>query len=119
MKKFWATFLVLIFTSGMAFSGSITNLVLKPNSLYLLLLDSPAQAFRITNPNVVVIQVVDSIENDREQVLLQTQSEGLTQLDIEAASFKYQYKIRVDNSAKNAELPDNVYELESILEGVK
>ena len=112
MKKALILCLIFLLTPAVALaSGAVKNFTLKEDSVFLLLFDSEAKSFKISNPNVVSIQVVNTLENDRHQVILQTISEGFTNLSVETKDATYEYKINVGNKSKIDDC-DDIFEVE-------
>ncbi len=113
MKKFVVfLFLVFCFPFASQAEGAANNISLKEGSTYLVIVDSPAQSFTISNPGILDIQVDTTLENERQQLIIQAKNDGVTLLSIKTEDENYDYKITVGDLS-NLGSNDNFIEIDA------
>lgn len=117
MKKLIISIILLFFTPFFAFAGEIKNLDLKKDSAYLLLIDEEAVDFLISNPKVISFQPVDTLINDKQQIIIQALNLGTTTFEVKTKTLSYKFKFSVLEDANP--LCENFFEIAKPDEGIK
>ena len=112
MKKQFALFMMILFLQGSCSAEAVKTLTLKNNSIYLMLLEGSAKDFKISNPKVINIQVMTTLTNPGEQVVLKTLECGSTDLTIQTLDKSYSYKIQIKGTGVKDMDDDNIIEIE-------
>lgn len=97
IKKILLVFICVI--SGLvSYAEEVKQVTLTVNSSYILLIDESAESFSLTNPNIISIKTMDTFENSRRQIFINTLEEGSTKFGISCGNTSYKYLIKVINS---------------------
>lgn len=117
MKKIMVLFILLFFTPIFAFAAEIVNVDLKKDTCYLLLLNDEAVGFNISNPNIMSFQLINTLIDDKQEVILQTLNLGSTIVEVKTKTSSYKYKFNVLEKANT--FCENLFEIEKPKEGEK
>ncbi len=110
MKKLLVLVIIIFSTINLSFAEELKKISLSKNAIYVLLVDDEVKEFKISNPNVLRFQLVNTLEDDKKQVIVQPLSYGKTDFNVITSSKSYNYDINiVDNSAF---VSDELFEIE-------
>lgn len=106
---------MLFFVSAAVFAADVLNVDLKKDSCYLLLLDDEAVDFSVSNPNIIRFQLVNTLIDDKQELILQTLNPGVTTFDVKTKTSLHKYKFSILDNANP--LCENIFEIEKPKEG--
>lgn len=100
MKKILSIIFFMIISGGPVYAESKT-VNLDVRSTYLIIVDENPVSFNISNPNLIKINTINTVENDKQQIIIQTLGSGATVLDINLpSSEKIEYRFNIFKDAK-------------------
>lgn len=110
MKKLIIFVIIFLFSPIFTFADEVKTLDLMRGSSYLLLLEDEAVDFNSSNPEVMNFQAINTLENDKQQIILQAVNFGTTNFEIKTPSILYKYKFNIVQLANP--LAENLFEIE-------
>ena len=115
MKKVLVLLFMVFFTAAAVFAEDNCVFNLENNKSYILLIDDSAVDIKLSDEKILSAFPVVTLDSDKQQILIQTFSKGISELNIKTPSVSYNYKINVvDNSD---EIYDRIIELDIPAEG--
>ena len=115
MKQILLLLISMSFTILACFSAENGNFTVNNNKSYILLIDDTAIEYNFSKPNIIKVVPVVTLDNDRQQVLIQTVNNGSADLYIKTPSTDYKYSFNVADGSSNIyddllelDLPDEV-----------
>lgn len=110
MKKLFLYFIIVFTCANSVFALDVKKVSLNNSSLYLLLLNEEAISFKISNPNILQVQLVPTLEENNQQVLIRTVGYGKSYLEAQTKKSSYKYECNVVDGAIS--LDEELFEIE-------
>lgn len=101
MKKVLFAFLVMLLVQIPCFSLEKLNVNVLPNESYLVLLDEPAKTVKVSDTTILDADIIATLYNERNQILLKTLQTGVARLYIATESEMTMIEFNVDVLSKD------------------
>lgn len=112
MKKFFVIAILSFFNFLPCLAGEMQEFNLSLNRNYILILDEAAANIHISNPSVLRLSPIATLENDKEQLFIQTLNSGVSDVSIKTDLNEYSYKFSVANDLSRLRESDNLFEID-------
>lgn len=112
MKKFLLITILSFLNLLPCLAGDMQEFNLSLNRSYILILDEAAAKIDISNPSVVKLSPIATLENDKEQLFIQTLNSGVSDVSIKTDLNEYNYKFNVANDLSHLRQSDNLFEID-------
>lgn len=117
MKKLIILIVIFFLTPFFALATEVKNLDLKKDSLYLLILDDEAVDFKVSNPNVINFQLVNTLIDDKQELIIKPLSLGHTSFEVQTKTSLYKFEFNILEKA--SPVCENLLEIEKPSEATK
>lgn len=101
MKKVVFAFLVMLLVQIPCFSLEKLNVNVLPNESYLVLLDEPAKTVKVSDTTILDADIIATLYNERNQILLKTLQTGVARLYIATENEMTMIEFNVDVLSKD------------------
>ncbi|MBQ2872125.1 hypothetical protein IJE86_10515 [bacterium] len=101
MKKVLFAFLVMLLVQIPCFSLEKLSVNALPNESYLVLLDEPAKTVKVSDTTILDADIIATLYNERNQILLKTLQTGVARLYIATENEMTMIEFNVDVLSKD------------------
>lgn len=101
MKKVLFAFLVMLLVQIPCFSLEKLSVNVLPNESYLVLLDEPAKTVKVSDTTILDADIIATLYNERNQILLKTLQTGVARLYIATENEMTMIEFNVDVLSKD------------------
>ncbi len=110
MKKVILFIVFMLLTVTVSEAAVAKKISLNKGSIYLLLLDEEPTNFKISNPNIMQVQIIPTLENNKKQVLIQALNYGNSLFEAQTSSNLYKYDCKITDGALT--IDEDIFEIE-------